>query len=268
MMISKSPFKILLLFCTALASCGPGKQLVEIPFSAKFGDSALSCVSALPALRLTDLRFYVSDVFLLRDNGTDVPLEMIRDSAWQNADVALIDLEDGSATCRNGTAAMNSVLKGRAPAGDYQGLRFTLGVPETLNHGDPLIAEAPLTDVAMHWHWRSGYKFLRAGLEKDGTSYRLHLGSALCHGVIGNLQGCDAGNRAHVLLEEFNFRDDTVVLDLTSLIAEFQAPVAPTQHCEMGPDEAACDAFRSALGLDAAGIAAQPAKLFRAVARQ
>ncbi len=45
-----------------------------------------------------------------------------------------------------------------------KGLEFKIGVPETLNHIDPLTAVSPLNYTDMHWHWASGYKFFRAGL--------------------------------------------------------------------------------------------------------
>ncbi|MDZ7643630.1 MAG: MbnP family protein [Woeseiaceae bacterium] len=66
------------------------------------------------------------------------------------------------------------------PTGDYRTLRLTLGVPADLNHGDPLHAPAPLTQTPMHWHWRSGYKFLRAGVTRGADGYWLHLGSTRC----------------------------------------------------------------------------------------
>lgn len=256
-------FQILFLLLAVLPSCGHSQQDFAIRFAAGYGDQPLHCSGELKSTQLVDLRFFVSDLFLLNDDGTEVPLQLIPDQLWQNETISLIDLEDGSGACQNGTAATNTVVTGRAPAGEYHGLRFTLGVPEELNHGDPLIAAAPLTDTAMHWHWRSGYKFLRAGLQRGTERYRLHLGSARCHGVIGNLQGCDAGNRVDVLHSEFDSDSERLVFDFAKLLAEFHQQEEALQDCEMGPDETACDGYRVVLGLAEDGSSIRPTSIFR-----
>ncbi|MGB5346813.1 MAG: MbnP family copper-binding protein [Woeseia sp.] len=255
----------LLLLCAALASCGREQAEFQIRFAAHYDGQPFRCDEAVGDVRLTDLRFFVSNMALVRPDGSWETLQLLPDDRWQLADVTLVDLENGSGDCQNGSAAMNDLVKGRAPSGDYAGLRFTLGVSESLNHGDPLIAKPPLTDTAMHWHWRSGYKFLRAGVLRGDERVRLHLGSARCHGVIGNLQGCDAGNRPKVVLQDFNFDNGLVVLDLASLLAPLERRDGALQVCEMGPDDAACDAFQIALGLDENGNSTEPSRIFQAV---
>lgn len=257
-------FASVLLF-GALTSCGARQSDVEISFVATNADQLLQCDDASTSALLGDLRFFVQDLFLIDANGKSVALQLAPDGQWQDQNVALIDLEDGRGTCQNGTAAVNSLIKGHAPSADYRGLQFTLGVPGYLNHGDPLLAEAPLTDAAMHWHWRSGYKFLRAALQRDGQRMRLHLGSARCHGVIGKLQGCDEGNRPTVVLHSFNFERDVVAFDFAALLANVEQGSAAVQVCEMGPDEELCTALRPALGLNEDGQSIAPSAVFRAM---
>lgn len=56
-------------------------------------------------------------------------------------------------------------------------LEFTLGVPAEANHGNPLLARAPLNNFDMHWTWQSGYKFLSLDL---GNIWSFHPGSTGC----------------------------------------------------------------------------------------
>ncbi|MBT8097045.1 MAG: metallo-mystery pair system four-Cys motif protein, partial [Woeseia sp.] len=199
---------------------------------------------------------------LVDSAGRPVPLQLVPDGIWQSAEVALIDLEDGSGDCQNGTPAMNTKLIGLAPDRNYRELRFTLGVPADLNHADPLTATSPLTSSAMHWHWRSGYKFLRAGVKAGDDGFRLHLGSAGCHGVIGNLSGCDAGNRPAVKLSNLQGGQHRIVFDLAALLANVNLADAASEVCEMGPDDP-CDAVVTTLGLDVNGDSVGPTNVFR-----
>ena len=58
----------------------------------------------------------------------------------------------------------NTFTLTKAPKGEYQSLRFSLGVPKKRNHGDPadLPAEHPLNPNLnqLHWDWEGGYIFL------------------------------------------------------------------------------------------------------------
>lgn len=242
----------LLSILTLLAGCG--REPVEIRFASTWGGAPVDCESR--ELALTDLRFYVSDIELLGSGGKAEAL----------GPVALIDLENGRGGCQNGTDALQASITGELPPGEYRGLRFTLGVPFDKNHANPLTAAPPLDDPAMHWHWRSGYKFLRAGLQRGKVRYRLHLGSARCRGVIGKLEGCDASNRVEVLLDNFDSERGEVVFDFAELLNEFDPQDNALQVCEMGPDEAACETYRVSLGLNQDGVSIRPARIFRAEA--
>ncbi len=256
--------RLLPLIGVLAVSCGPPERPLSIVFEARFGDEPLACGDDGGAVTLSDLRFFVHDLRLLAADGRVAPVELTQVPGWQSTDVALVDLEDGSGACLNGTPAMRAAVTGRAPPGDWSALAFTLGVPEHLNHGDPLTAEPPLTNTAMHWHWRSGYKFLRAGVITADGGFWLHLGSARCRGVIGRLEGCDAANRATVVLERISPAGGLVVLDLAQVFAGVDLAAGDVRSCQVGPGEEDCAAVLAALGIDpASGGSIAPAASFR-----
>ena len=147
---------------------------VAIDFEAWVGDREFVCGESYEGIGTseatvtpTDFRFYVSDVALIDEDGNAIPLELEQDGKWQYQNVALLDFEDGTNGCDNGTAEINTTVVGTVPEGDYQSLQFTMGVPEDLNHEDAAIAPSPLNLSSMWWNWQGGYKFLRIDLETD-----------------------------------------------------------------------------------------------------
>lgn len=230
------------------SGCGGEPVEVEIPFLASYGDEALACEG--PAdLELTDLRFYASELRLVAASGAEARLQLYSDGRWQQSDLAMLDLETGRGACVNGTAETNFSLTGTVPADDYVGLRFVLGVPFDRNHGDPLRAEAPLGDAAMHWHWRGGYKFLRAGLRKGNDGFWLHLGSTGCSGRIGAITECTAPNRVAVELTVFDPWHDAVRVDMAALFTGIDLSDGVAGDCSSSPAESTCRAPFAALGL-------------------
>ncbi len=239
-----------------LAACSEPRTSVEIPFVATWGDQAMSCDDGAAGITLNDMRFYVSRVELIDDSGAAVELELQPDQAWQSTSVAMIDLENGQGACLNGTQAMNDSMTGSAPAGDYRGVRFVVGVPFGLNHANPLTAEAPLDDAAMHWHWRSGYKFLRAGVDHADDGFWIHLGSAGCEGTVQNISSCRFPNRVTVQIDDFEPGRDSVVIDLQALTGGTDLLDGAATDCISSPAEESCVAPFRALGLDHASGAA------------
>ena len=141
-----------MLFASASA-----QQSVTLNFTALVNDREATCgvthenIGAEGStVEFQDLRFYISDVRLLTADG-EVKLELTSNQ-WQHQDVALLDFEDGSARCaESGNEAMNSTVTGSAPAGEYTGLVFNMGVPFSLNHADVATAPTPLNVSSMWW---------------------------------------------------------------------------------------------------------------------
>lgn len=254
---------VLFLAAALCVACGKPKVELQIPFVAKFAGADIDC-QAESDVWLTDLRFYVSDVGLIDQDGHEVPLRLHDDGLWQREDLALLDLEHGSAECVNGTGGVNQVLRGTVASGDYTSLRFTVGVPFELNHRDPLLAQAPLDDAAMHWHWRGGYKFLRAGIRNARDSFWVHLGSTGCEGTIQNIVNCSAPNRVTVRIDDLVPGRDGVIVDLAELVTRDALADGASTDCSSGPAEISCTHAFDALGLDhATGKVSSEQRVFK-----
>lgn len=107
--------------------------------------------------RFTKLRFYVSDMRLVKAGGESESL----------ADVELIDFEPSPQS--------QAVSFGRSysyiiPKGDYTDLVFSLGLPADLNASDPtsFAVDHPLSVYAnTYWSWGGQYKFIEMGAAVD-----------------------------------------------------------------------------------------------------
>ncbi len=259
---------LFLAILTATGCSGPESEL-RIPFVAVFEGREIGCHPSESGTSLSDLRFFVASVRAIRDDGAIVDVTLQPDDQWQQAELALLDFEDGTGACNNGTPDIKTFLHGTLPAGEYRGLRFTVGVPFHLNHGDPLLAAAPLDDSAMHWHWRAGYKFMRAGIRTADDGFWVHLGSTGCEGTVRKVTGCRFPNRVEVLLPEFVPGDDSVVVDLTALTSNTDLVDGETTDCSSGPAEQSCEGPFRTLGLDfVTGSALDTQDVFRRRAGQ
>jgi uncharacterized repeat protein (TIGR04052 family) len=210
----------------------PAERTVEIAFAAMVGDQPAACgttytdVGASGAeMELQDLRFYVSELTLITADDQLVEVEL-EASDWQSQGVALLDFEDGTSACSaNGNAQMNDHVHGTVPDLDYVGLRFTLGIPEALNHQDVATADAPFDTGSMFWVWQSGYKFVRIDMrnnaEAPDNNWFVHLGSGGCVSaapVDAPETACARPNRPTYTFAAFDPDSDTVVLDIAGLL--------------------------------------------------
>jgi uncharacterized repeat protein (TIGR04052 family) len=278
-----------------LAACAAPAPQAEAPatirFAAEMGGAPFACGQSYrlgtPAVNATptDLRLYVTDVVLLGAGGAEVPFVLEEDGRWQGSGVALLDFEDGTGPCTaGGSAGTNAVLRGRAPAGEFTGLRFTMAVPPALNHQDATVAAPPLNVTAMFWNWQNGYKFLKADLavpgaqmrgaapvsgpgHSPGAGFALHIGSTQCAAPAPTAPGkdCRNPNRLVVTLTGFNPLRDSVVLDLAPVLAkaDLRRNTAGTPPgCMAFPGDPECRAVMPALGLPYADVPAGPQRLF------
>lgn len=210
---------------------GCGLRPVTLNFRAQVGEALFACGQTyddvgtshsrwLPA----DLRFYVHGVRLVKADRTEVPVRLVQD-IWQYDDTVLLDFEDKTQPCNEGTPQTNTSIRGVVPEGDYTGVRFILGVPFDKNHADATAAPSPLNLTSMFWSWQGGYKFLRIDsfviLDNDFGEFRVHLGSTGCrYGRLLEVAGCKWANRADVLLNAFDADSDVVVADLGALLSD------------------------------------------------
>jgi uncharacterized repeat protein (TIGR04052 family) len=261
----------------ALAPAAPAqaRQKVDIRFTAVAGDEPVACGTPIEGLgstsqaaQLQDLRFFVSDVKLIRRGGKYVPLELASSSAYRitrgGAGVTLIDLENGTGACAlDGTAGTNAVVRGTVPKGRYVGVRWTVGVPFALNHTDAPAVPAPLNSAAMAWSWQAGRKFTKIEFADPGgatgswtaKTFFVHLGSAGCEGnpATGATVRCAASNRPNVRLKKFNPAKQQVAVDVKALLAGNDITVnkGNAPGCMSGPTDPECAGVFGAFGIGA-----------------
>lgn len=280
------------------ATHGTAKQSVSIRFAPVAGKDAVSCGTAISGLgstsqsaQLTDLRFYVSNVKLIAANGKAVPVTLGKNSQFRHTkgsnSVTMIDLENGTGGCaEQGTKATNAAVTGTVPRGTYVGVRWTVGVPEALNHTDLAAAPAPLNLTAMAWSWQSGRKFAKIEVTDPGTAaawavktFFVHLGSTGCVGdpAKGETSSCSAPNRTEVRLARFNPAKQNIAVDVRALVADADITKndAGAPGCMSGQTDPECLGVFGALGInwraDGKGTGKSPSgakqTVFRAIAR-
>ena len=306
---ARVPAALALLSTALLAACGGGSddppapagpQSVAIEFAGVAGSTPVACGTPITALgsgsvsaQLKDFRFYVSNVRLVRADGTEAPLTLPANDDWNLTSgtntLTLIDLENNTGSCAGtGTAATNNTLRGTVPAGTYVGVKFTMGVPFALNHSDYATATRPLDIQAMAWSWQAGRKFAKIELtDPEGAAgtwvaktFNLHLGSTGCTGnpAVGETVACAKANRMDVSLASFNPATQKLAVDVRAMAAgtDITVNAAGAPGCMSGPTDPECLRVFEALGIDwkadgsgsglsLAGGTAQT--LFRAIAK-
>ncbi|WP_412074024.1 MbnP family copper-binding protein [Tritonibacter mobilis] len=258
-----------LAFCALLAAQPAfADQPVTLNFAAEIGGQPFACDATYAGMgatgaevRAVDFRLYVSGVEMIAADGSRAPVTL-DESDWQHAGVALLDFEDGTAACANGTAPVNTALSGTVAEKEYTGVAFNVGVPFAMNHGDPTVAPSPLNLTSMFWNWRGGYKFVRIDMvptdrSADGPKgWFLHLGSTMCASegkTDAPAKPCKTPNLMEVTFDQFDPATQTLVIDPAAVVAEADLRVnAPetSPGCMSFPRDADCMKVMAKLGLD------------------
>lgn len=296
-----SVFSILLLLSWLLASCGEPASNTDgnltLQFALKVNGQNLTCGkeytglgSGKIAATFTDARFYVSNIRLITSMGETVPVQLNQDGQWQYQNVALLDFEDGTASCKDGgNTATRSIVSGKVPAGNYNGVIFDLGLPFELNHADAASAPAPLNIPALWWNWQVGYKFVRldmrlggeamgagmamptpiagatpsaeasghGGMAMAANAYLIHLGSTGCpapNEAAKPTEPCSNPNLTTVRLTNPNFvpGKTTIVADVNTLLSgvALEKSMPKPPGCMSGTDDPDCSSLFPGFGLN------------------
>ncbi len=248
---------------------------VELQFEARVGAETFACGKTFTGLGTSnagatagDMRFFVHDVKLMRGT-TEVPLTLDVRDVWQSARLGLLDFEDNTAECEFGTPGTNAKLTGTALGKAFDGISFTIGVPEDLNHLNKDTQAAPLVGSGLNWDWTTGYIHFAAQLNPttvlDGgrpPSFFSHIGSTVCSGdpADGGTPGCAHKNRPRVTLTGFDPATKKIVVDLKKLFAtsDLNVNAGGIPGCMSGTTDPECPPLFTALGLDFATGEATP----------
>ncbi|MFK8082061.1 MAG: MbnP family copper-binding protein [Granulosicoccus sp.] len=276
-------------------------QTVNLSFAGEFSGQAFSCEHkyentgvADTTVMLADFKLFVSNVKLINEAGVSVPVSLDNDGLWQQDNVALLDFENGTGSCSNGTSQTNTKVMGTVPQGQYRGVSFDIGVPFELNHADPTLAAPPMNLTSMFWNWRGGYRFMRVDLvdanpepvvmqksadgknmpkankhpgsmakpAHTGRGWALHIGSTGCNAASSTSipDSCASPNRINVSFDAFDLRSDVLVVDPAKLLLDVDVSkntpdTAP--GCMSSPKDPECGSVFGKLGFDDAQAAQQ-----------
>lgn len=263
MKIGLSVLTLGVLAATALVACGGGSpapaanntQAVTLNFDVVNGASAVGAsgcgtpqyLGNAPAsgvapagtkVNVQDLRYYVSNVALIDAAGSATPVTLTENN-WQGQNVALLDFENAQGSCSiNNSVATNTAISGTVPQGNYVGVSFTVGVPETLNHSDwaSTLTPLPLQNAALAWSWQSGRKFSKIEVTIPAVpatatasaipavTTMVHLGATGCTPVAGALPNtaftCTDPNRMNVKFASgYNAATNKIAFDIGALFS-------------------------------------------------
>ncbi len=221
-------------------------RAVTLRFAPKVGAAAFACGQTYThmgsedtTITPRDFRFYVQDVELLGPGGTRTSVALDQDGVWQYQTLALLDFEDFTGGCADGTPETNPTIRGKVPPGTYTGISFTVGVPEALNHKDLTTLPAPLNVSGLWWGWNFGHIFFAAVSHTDITTptpgtndHYVHVGSTDCTGDAANGETvtCAKPNRPHVELTGFDPTTATVIVDYGAVLAGSQLATSDGCH--------------------------------------
>ncbi len=228
------------------------------------GQSYDSIGQSNTTIEFLDIRFFVSNVRLVDDGGNEVPMTVADDGEWQLGGSVLLDFEDGSGGCSEGTTAeTNTVVSGTVPNGTYTGVRFDVGLPFEQNHLNVDKSDPPLNTPAMFWNWAAGYKFVRIDIQNENeppnNRWNFHLGSQACDNgdagpTVPPAQECGRPGRPAIALDGFDPLSGVVVLDAAAIYSGVDittnTDMTPPGCQSFLPDVAECEDLYPNIGLD------------------
>ena len=255
-------YPLLLLFSLIISGCEKTDDSVEIQFALTYDDAAFSCdhkfvVDGL-AWQLSQLQFYISEIEVkdARNNWQSASIEV-------ESSVEEITAAENPTTAKTTTSSSVALMGGicgqaqtwqvnlASPIarGAIRGLKFTLGVPQHLNHLNPLTQPSPLNQSDMFWTWQLGYKFVRMELASPNHQWIFHLGSTGCQSaspVRPPEAPCLFPNRPTIVLDNFTF-ENTIALDLSALLKDIK--LSQDNSCQSAQELALCQRLFERVGI-------------------
>ena len=150
---------LLALFGLTAASCNKdkdGKTDLHLVFKFKHDQAPLQMFKIYPvngadSVEYQLIDFFVSDLALVKADGSLLPIEGTHHLEYNN----VLELSQAEAGIK--------LDLGQIPAGDYQGLRFGLGLPPSINGTEPgaYPTTSPLGNLSFYWTAWNSYIFSR-----------------------------------------------------------------------------------------------------------
>jgi uncharacterized repeat protein (TIGR04052 family) len=209
-------------------------RAVTLQFTPTVGTAAFACGQTYASMGAEvttisprDFRLYVHDVKLVREDGERVALALDQDGVWQHQNVAMLDFEDFTGACQDGTPETRATITGMIPNAAYRGVEFTIGIPDALNHAELTTLPAPLNLTGLWWGWRSGHIFLAIVTHAEITTpapatndHYFHLGSLGCAGdpAMGQPANCAKPNRPLIQLAGFDPLTQPIIADFAAVL--------------------------------------------------
>lgn len=260
----------------------PPMRAVSINFRAVVGDRDFACGQSYDNIGVgrstftpSEFRVFVHDVHVVTRTGQRVAVALEQDGRWQNGDVAMLDFEDGTGPCSNGSPDLRTMITGMIPEGDYVALEFQIGVPFERNHSDLASQPSPLSVTRMFWSWNAGHKFVRLdGRTTTNKNWVLHLGSTGC-APSGTASAppteCAQRNAVTMRFDNVDLARDVIVADVAALYRESNLEDNQPQTaagCMSGPSDRDCGPIFKALGLPFNDVPAAPQTFMRVERRR
>ena len=227
-----------LIFCTSVLVSCQKPQPAAISVQLLWQGQPIACGQPLPleGWLLEQIQFYLADFHL-----NSQPQKLVAND-WQDEHISLLGTD-----CHS--AGQWQILFEQPVANGE--LSFTLGVPASLNHQNPLTAKSPLQQSDMHWSWQNGYKFFRLDMQGATGGWSMHLGSTGCSSASvmrAPTAPCVAPNRPQVKLQYQQAAK--LSLDLAPLFASLTP--AQDNSCMSDPNQKSCQTLLPTFGVDGA----------------
>jgi uncharacterized repeat protein (TIGR04052 family) len=242
-----------------LSGCLQKNVTTKIFFTPMYNSTALNCQTGflpiynkssealnLQSWKYKQLQFFIHNIEIKTRDNTWQPWVMETNS-YQSNNVALLGEICGEINKQsNWNLELNSLTKYQ----DITDIRFTLGIPFSLNHLNPLTQASPLNISSMFWGWRGGHKFMRVELATKNDDWLFHLGSTGCKAlspVRAPKEECLQPNRAVISLP-FTQGTTHIALDLSVLLNNVE--LTRENSCQSSPDKQSCKVLFENLGLN------------------
>lgn len=216
---------------------------------------------------IEQFQFFISDIAVASSN-----------LHWQNVDLT-VNSSQANNTVLVGTNCQSSRSSKQLesnnnwtinfdsplPNNDIQTLRFTLGVPFSVNHLNPISQKSPLNMPSMFWVWQTGHKFMRLELKSKNEQWLFHLGSVGCHSASvmrAPSQPCRYPNTFtfEVPVDAEKGNELVLNIDLSKLLTSVE--LEQTTSCQSQPDNPHCQLLISNLTNAQQRIQRQNSRLF------